>query len=123
MRVISIIFQILLGCAVAAFLCWSYFTVISGGFTWDGPSAPWIVCGFIVMVLRLSYIMWKFRWVHRRAFGLIQIFIGCAILISRLGSSGNSDVNQTLFLTELLAALFFFVNGIDDYKSDRRVRG
>jgi hypothetical protein len=109
------------GCALGVFLSLSFVAVLSGKFDWNGPFAFGIAMGALVMVLVIANAAVRFKQEHRSAYGLIQILIGCVILLSQLGTSGGSDSNHTIFVTKLLAALFFFAQGIENFKSAPRL--
>jgi hypothetical protein len=114
--------EILVGCSLGLYLSLSFVAVVSGNFSWNRLFAFGIGVGALGMVLVTANALRRFKQEHRRGYGLIQLFVGSAILMTQLSASGASDAGHTVFVTKLLAALFFFAQGIENRKSGRRIQ-
>ncbi len=121
MKRISTVLAVVGGALFAIYGSLSLNTVLSGQLDWDRPFALWIAIAAILMVLFIANAAFHFKQEHRRAYGLIQIVIGCAILVMQMGGSGASEVNHGMFAVTVFSALFFLVQGFENWRSGRIV--
>lgn len=100
----------------------SYRAIIEGQFSWDEPYAFWTAIAATGMVLFMANAAWHVKQDHPKAFGLVQIFIGCTILLLQLGAGDSSAASHAAFPVQFFAALFFFVSGFESWRSSRAIR-
>jgi hypothetical protein len=111
-----------LSIVLAAFLglygALSLHEVMAGEFKWGRPFSFWTAIAAVYMFLLIANAGFHLKQQHRNAYGLIQIAIGCVILLSQIGGPDPSD---PMISVKFLAALFFVVQGFEAWRAPRQV--
>jgi len=95
--------------AAVAFMAYCFRLVMDGKFTWENPYAPLLAVGAILAVLGIAVEAYRFKLDKPREYGAVQIFVGCAVLMTQFGEPASAGG----FSLRFLGALFFLVQGIE----------
>ena len=110
--------SVVLGAFIGVYGSLSLHEVISGEFKWERPLCFWTAIAAVYMFLLIANASFHLKQQHRNAYGLIQIAIGCVILLSQIGGPDPSD---PMISVKFVAALFFVVQGFEAGRATRQV--
>lgn len=121
MKKVSRILALVTGPCLGVLIALAFHKVLSGQFTWSERRAPLVAALEICALLLIANAMATFKRSHQQGYGLVQIAIGVVIILSQLGDSvPSSDPRHTVFIVEVLVALFFFSEGIENFTAERK---
>lgn len=118
MRKIFFGLSLLLGGFLGVYGALSLHEVVSGEFKWERPFSFWTAIAAVCMFLLIANAGFHLKQQHRNIYGLIQIAIGCVILLSQFAGPTPSD---PMISVKFLVALFFVVQGFETWRAPRRV--
>ncbi len=107
-----------LGAFLGLYGALSLHEVISGEFKWERPLSFCTAIAAVYMFLVIANAGFHLKQQHRNLYGLIQIAIGCVILLSRIG---GPDLSDPMISVKFLAVLFFVVQGFEAWRAPRQV--
>jgi hypothetical protein len=110
--------SVVLGAFLGLYGALSLHEVISGEFKWERPFSFWTAIAAVYIFLLIANAGFHLRQQHRNVYGLIQIAIGCVILLSQFAGPASSD---PMISAKFLAALFFVVQGFEAWRATRQV--
>jgi hypothetical protein len=108
---------ILVACILTSYMCWSFYMAIS-----RNSGTPWVVVGFIPMVLLISLAGRNFADEHPEIYVATQLLLGSIILVTYLENSRSPVSSHAMLVAQFFAAVVLFVQVIGSCRSARRIR-